>query len=591
MKNIKKLLFFLSPPERKRAGLLLIMIIIMALLDMIGVASILPFIAVLTNPTLVETNFILNIMFQISSIFGVETNQQFLFFLGTLVFVLLIISLTFKTFTVYVQTRFVQMREFSIGKRLVEEYLYQPYSWFLSRHSGDFGRILLSEVQLLITGGMIPLMELISKGMVAIAIISLLVFVDPKLAFVVGFSLSGIYLFIFYCVRNYLQRTGQESLKNNINRFLVVSEAFGAIKEIKIGGLEQSYVKSFSNFAQIFARTQASSRLVNQLPRFILEATAFGGILLIILYIMGQTGSFNNALPIVSLYIFAGYRLMPTLHQIYASFSQLTSIGPSLNKLYDDIKKLKSFKKNQDQELLNYNKVITLKNVYYNYPDSSRVALKNINLSIPIKSTVGLVGATGSGKTTLVDIILGLLDPQKGILEIDGKVITKKNVRSWQRLVGYVPQYIYLSDNTVAANIAFGVDNKDINKEALEKSAKIANLHHFIMDELPKQYQTIIGERGVRLSGGQRQRIGIARALYRNPQVLILDEATSSLDNETEKVVMDAVNNLNKDITIILIAHRINTVKNCDIIYKFEKGQLLTQGKFEKIFPDKKPFR
>jgi len=585
MKNIKKLLFFLSPPERKRAGLLLIMIIIMALLDMIGVASILPFIAVLTNPTLIETNFILNIMFQISSVFGVKTNQQFFFFLGTLVFGLLIISLTFKTFTVYVQTRFVQMREFSIGKRLVEEYLYQPYSWFLSRHSGDFGRILLSEVQELISGGMIPLMELISKGIVAIAIISLLVFVDPKLAFVVGFSLSGIYLFIFYCVRNYLQRIGQERLKNNTNRFLVVSEAFGAIKEIKIGGLEQSYIKSFSNSAKIFARTQASSRLINQLPRFILEATAFGGILLIILYIMDQTGSFNNALPIVSLYIFAGYRLLPTLHQIYASFSQLTSIGPSLNKLYDDIKKLKSFNKNQDQEFLTYNKVITLKNIYYNYPDSSRVALKNINLSIPVKSSVGLVGATGSGKTTIVDIILGLLDPQKGILEIDGKVITKKNVRSWQRLVGYVPQYIYLSDNTVAANIAFGVDNKDINQEALEKSAKIANLHHFIMDELPKQYQTTIGERGVRLSGGQRQRIGIARALYHNPQVLIFDEATSALDNETEKAVMDAVNNLNKDITVILIAHRINTVKNCDIIYKLEKGQLLTQGKFEQIYP------
>jgi len=585
MKNIKKLLFFLSPPERKRAGLLLIMIIIMALLDMIGVASILPFIAVLTNPTLIETNFILNIIFQISSVFGVKTNQQFFFFLGTLVFGLLIISLTFKTFTVYVQTRFVQMREFSIGKRLVEEYLYQPYSWFLSRHSGDFGRILLSEVQELISGGMIPLMELISKGIVAIAIISLLVFVDPKLAFVVGFSLSGIYLFIFYCVRNYLQRIGQERLKNNTNRFLVVSEAFGAIKEIKIGGLEQSYIKSFSNSAKIFARTQASSRLINQLPRFILEATAFGGILLIILYIMDQTGSFNNALPIVSLYIFAGYRLLPTLHQIYASFSQLTSIGPSLNKLYDDIKKLKSFNKNQDQEFLTYNKVITLKNIYYNYPDSSRVALKNINLSIPVKSSVGLVGATGSGKTTIVDIILGLLDPQKGILEIDGKVITKKNVRSWQRLVGYVPQYIYLSDNTVAANIAFGVDNKDINQEALEKSAKIANLHHFIMDELPKQYQTTIGERGVRLSGGQRQRIGIARALYHNPQVLIFDEATSALDNETEKAVMDAVNNLNKDITVILIAHRINTVKNCDIIYKLEKGQLLTQGKFEQIYP------
>jgi ABC-type bacteriocin/lantibiotic exporter with double-glycine peptidase domain len=437
---------------------------------------------------------------------------------------------------------------------------------------------------------MAPLIELISKGMIAIAIITLLVFVHPKLALFVGFSLSSIYLLIFYYVRNNLKQIGNERLKNNRQRFIVVSEAFGAIKEIKVGGLEQTYIKSFSNSTQIFARTQASLKLINQLPRFILEAAAFGGILLITLYIMSQTGSFINALPIISLYVFAGYRLVPTLQQIYGSFAQLTSVGPLLNKLYNDLKSLKAFNKNQDQEFLTYNKAITLKNIYYNYPDSSRTALKNISLSIPVKSRVGLVGATGSGKTTLVDIILGLLEPQKGTLEVDEKVITKKNTRSWQRLIGYVPQYIYLSDDTVAANIAFGVENKDINLEVLEKSAKIANLHHFIMGELPKQYQTTIGERGVRLSGGQRQRIGIARALYHNPQVLIFDEATSALDNETEKVVMDAVNNLNKDITIILIAHRINTVKNCDIIYKLENGQILTQGKFECLFNDNKNF-
>ena len=590
MKTLKKLLFFLSPHELKRAVLLLIMILMMALLDMIGVVSILPFMTVLTNPSLIETNFILNSMFQISIVFGVETNQQFLFFLGTLVFLLLVISLIFKTLTIYAQIRFIQMSEFSMGKRLIEGYLHQPYSWFLSRHSADFGKIILSEVQELVSGGMTPLMELISKSMLAIAIITLLVFVDPKLAFFVGFSLGGIYLLIFYYASNYLKQLGHERLKNNRKRFVVVSEAFGAIKEIKVKGLEQNYVKSFSNSAQIFARTQASIKLISQLPRFILEAAAFGGILLIILYIMSQTGSFNNALPIVSLYVFAGYRLMPTLQQIYASFSQLASVAPSLNKLYDDFQKLKSFNKNQDQEFLTFNKAITLKNIYYNYPDSSRAALKNINLSIPVKSTVGLVGATGSGKTTMVDIILGLLEPQRGTLEVDEKIITKKNTKSWQSLIGYVPQYIYLSDDTVAANIAFGVDNKDINLEALEKSAKIANLHHFVRDELPKQYQTTIGERGVRLSGGQRQRIGIARALYHNPEVLIFDEGTSALDNETEKAVMDAVNNLSKNITIILIAHRINTVKNCDIIYKLEKGQILTQGKFEQIFNDNKNF-
>ena len=222
--------------------------------------------------------------------------------------------------------------------------------------------------------------------------------------------------------------------------------------------------------------------------------------------------------------------------------------------------------------------MISLKNICYNYPNSSRTALKNINIDINSKTTVGLVGSTGSGKTTTVDIILGLLEAQEGMLEVDGTIITKHNARSWQKSIGYVPQHIYLSDDTVAANIAFGVKSDLINYKAIEKASKIANLHEFVVNELPNQYQTKIGERGVRLSGGQRQRIGIARALYHNPQVLILDEATSALDNFTEKVVMEAVNNLNKNITIILIAHRLNTVKKCDNIYFLEQGEVKNQG-------------
>jgi ABC-type multidrug transport system fused ATPase/permease subunit len=301
------------------------------------------------------------------------------------------------------------------------------------------------------------------------------------------------------------------------------------------------------------------------------------------MYSTAQTGSFIEALPIVSLFVFAGYRLMPTIQQIYGSFTQLTFVGPSLNKLYDDLKNLKPFNENQDRSILSCNKSIVLNNICYTYPNASQVALKNINLTIPAKSTVGFVGVTGSGKTTTADIILGLLEAQKGTLEVDGKIITQLNSRSWQRSVGYVPQHIYLSDDTVAANIAFGVEAKDINQNIVEKSAKIASLHEFILNELPRQYQTKIGERGVRLSGGQRQRIGIARALYLNPKVLILDEATNALDHQTEQVVMDTINNLNKDITIIMVAHRLNTVRNCETIFLFSKGELIGQGKLEEI--------
>jgi ABC-type multidrug transport system fused ATPase/permease subunit len=575
MQTLKEILSLLTPYEQFRAFLLLIMIMIMALLDMIGVVSILPFMAVLTNPALIETNLILNSMFKFSNLFGVENNEQFLFFLGVLVFLLLVISLIFKAFTTYVQVRFVALREYSIGKRLVEGYLHQPYSWFLSRNSADLGKTILSEVSEVIGNGISPLMELIAKSAIAIALIILLIITDPKLALIVGFSLGSVYWAVFMFLKSYLKRIGKERLRNNQQRFISVSEAFGASKEVKIGGLEEVYIKRFSESSQNFAQNQASSLVISQLPRFILEAIAFGGIMLIILYMMMKTGGFNNALPIISLYVFAGYRLMPALQQIYGSFTQLTFIGPSINILSNDIKNLKIYNSNQDQSVLSLNKSIKLKNIFYSYPNTSRIALKNININVLAKSVVGLVGTTGSGKTTVVDIILGLLEPQKGTIEIDGHIITKKNSRSWQRSLGYVTQHIYLADDTIAANIAFGVEPKNMNQEDIERASKIANLHEFVVSELSEKYKTIIGERGVRLSGGQRQRIGIARALYHKPKVLILDEATSALDNQTEKLVMDAIKNISKDVTIIMIAHRLNTVKNCDIIYKLENGEVI----------------
>jgi len=588
MQTFKKLLFLLTPKERKRAFLLTIIMLIMALLDMIGVASILPFIAILTNPSLVETNIILNIIFEASSVVGVENAQQFLFFLGVTVFIILISSLAFKALTTYLQVHFIEMCQYNLSKKLVEGYLFQPYSWFLSRHSADLGKTILSEVSTVISSGVGPILELISRGFVAAALISLLLIADPKLTIIVGISLGVIYWLIFSFIRVYLKRFGAERLRNNESRFKSISEAFGAAKEVKVGGLEQAYIKSYSVPAHSFAKINSYVLLISTLPRFFLEAVAFGGILIIVLYQMSQTENFNNILPIISLYVFAGYRMIPALQQIYVSFNQLTFVGPSLDKLYDDFKKIKTVKPDQDQGQIFLNKTIDLKSISYTYPNISRTTLKDINLSIPAKSTIGLIGATGSGKTTTVDIILGLLEAQKGTLVVDGQIITKKNSRSWQRSIGYVPQHIFLSDDTIASNIAFGVEPKNIDHAAVEKASKIANLHQFVLDELPAKYQTTIGERGIRLSGGQRQRIGIARALYHDPLVLILDEATSSLDNETEKAVMDAVNNLRKEITIILIAHRLNTVKNCDTIFKLDKGQLVGAGTFDEIINEKK---
>ena len=591
MKTIKKFLFLLSTRGRKQLVLLIFMMTIAALLDTIGVVSILPFMAVLTNPGLVDTNLILNSIFLATSILGIENNQQFLLFLGGLVFIALVVSLLFKVLTTYVQTKFIYMQEYNIGKRLVEGYLCQPYSWFLDRNTANFGTTILSEVNQIVETGIRPLTELIAKGMISIVLVIVLFVADPKLVLIVGLTLGGSYWLVFYFTKVYIKKVGKIRFENNQKRFLSISEAFGAIKEVKIDGLEQFYINFFTNSAQKYSKSITSVNVISAVPRFILEIIVFGGIMLMILYLINQTGSFNNSLPMVSLYVFAGYRLMPALQQIYVSVTTISYIGLSLDKLYEDMNKLKSIELNQDQGFLSFNKTITLKDVNYNYPNSPRATLKNINLSIFAKTTVGLIGTTGSGKTTMVDIILGLLEAQKGTLEIDGIIIKKQNLRAWQRSIGYVPQHIYLSDNTIADNIALGVDSKKINLQAVEKASKIANLHNFVVNELPEKYQTIVGERGVRLSGGQRQRIGIARALYKDPNVLILDEATSALDNQTEQAVMDAINNLGKNITIILIAHRLSTLKNCDKIFVLKDGELKKISTFEELTKDSSIFR
>ncbi len=589
MNSIKKITKLLSKSEQRRATLLLFMIVVMAFLDVVGVASILPFMAVLANPELVETNLALNKLYLF---FNFPTVESYLFFLGFVVFVMLLFSLAFKAIANYVQLRFVLMREYSIGRSLVEGYLGQSYVWFLNKNSAHLAKMVLSEVAVVLGGVLMSLMNLAAHGLTALAILALLFLVDHKLALMTILFFSLLYGVVFFLTNGFLNRIGNERLKANQVRYCIINEAFGAIKDIKCMGLESRYLDKFSRAAKIYATNQAAAQVLAQIPRFALEAIAFGGMLLVILYLMATSNRFSDALPIISLYAFAGYRLMPASHQIYSSFSHLCFIKPSLSILHEEIVSLISDgSKVQCFPDLVFTDSLVLKNIEFSYPSSSSSVLSGINLKIPARQVIGIVGTTGSGKTTLIDIILGLLQPKSGSLVLDGVLLDQTNLRSWQSLIGYVPQQIYLSDDTVAANIAFGIPQEDINQSAVEQAAKIANLHEFIVNELDSSYETLVGERGVRLSGGQRQRIGIARALYRDPKVLILDEATSALDNLTERAVMDAVNNLSHQITIILIAHRLSSVQQCDLVYMLDKGKLVANGSYAEVISQSDIFR
>ncbi len=593
MKTLKKILFILSPFERKRATVLLIMITISALLDMIGVASIFPFISVLSNPQIIETNLYLNEAYKKANLYGIKNEQEFLFLLGILFFVLLVTSILFKAFKTYFEIRFTSFLNYSIGKRLVTKYLQQPYNWFLNRNSADLGKTILSEVGFIVSKSVRPMINLISQSINVLAILALLIAVNPTATIVLSVTLAIVYGIIYKVNRNFLIKIGDERIKANEKTFIAINEAFNANKEIKLGALEKFYTKRFSEPAKILAQHNAKSAYLSQLPSFGLQAITYGGTLVLVLYLMKSSGTFLNALPIISLYAFAGMRLMPSFKMIYTSISNQQFSNAGLDHIRkeiadNDIKTINNDKVDQNLEL---NREITLSNICYTYPGSSHRALKDINLDIPSGSRIGLVGTTGSGKTTLVDIILGLLEVQKGILSVDGIMLSNNNLRSWQNSVGYVPQDIYLADDTLEANITFGIDPKDVDQDLVVRASKIANLHQFVINELPEKYQTLIGERGVRLSGGQRQRIGIARALYHNPQILILDEATSALDNLTEKGVMDGINSLSKNITIIIIAHRLSTVKNCDKIYILEKGEIKNEGTFQELGKINENFR
>ncbi|MDC0944028.1 ABC transporter ATP-binding protein [Candidatus Pelagibacter sp.] len=581
MKILNKLLFILTPKERKHIFLILFVTLIVAFFEIAGLASIVPFIAVLSDQDIFENSSKINSLFQASKNLGIQNQKQFLFALGLAVFILLIITLLMKALAKYLLIKFSNNARFNLEKRMVASYLSQSYGWFLNRHSADLGKNILGEVGKVTKGGVETMMNLITRAILAMAFIILLIYVNAKLTFIISVSLGLSYLLIYIFTRGILKHLGNKKFTINRWRFTTVIEAFGAIKEIKLSGLEKNYVDRFSRPAKKLANIEAIFGLLLGLPRLAIEAIAFGGMLLMTLYLMKNNNNFVNIIPTIALYTLAGYRILPLLQGIFESINTLRYNKFTIDTFYDDLKKLQKFNLTTDEKVLNFKKEINLKNINYSYLNSSKLNLKNINLKILAGSSIGIVGITGSGKSTLIDLILGLHKPKEGSLEIDGEIIDDHNRRSWQKTIGYVPQQIFLFDDTVESNIAFGQDPELIDQEAVEKAAKIANIHEFIENELPLKYKTQVGERGIRLSGGQKQRLGIARALYHNPKILVLDEATNALDSQTESLVLKEIKKIKKDRTIITITHRINSVKDYDKIIYIEEGEIKQEGKFE----------
>ena len=463
-------------------------------------------------------------------------------------FIFLVGSALLKALVVWAQVYFASMRNYSISSRIVSGYLQQPYSWFLVRNSSNLASSILEEVSRVVNGSLYPLMRLISNGLIAGLLLALLIYVDPVLAVSTLLVLGVSYGVIFKFAGRRLAEQGLVLSESQRDRLKAINEAFGGIKDVKITGLEKYFIEKYRKPAKKLSLANISAKLWAEMPSFAMQALVFGGMMIVTLYLIKTRDGFHGAAPILTLYALGAYKLMPALQEIYKQLVEIKYHRPALDAIYKDICLIASIEKvNLDESnssLLVIRDFVELKDLTFLYPEADKTSLEIDSLKIEKNTTVGFVGGSGAGKTTTVDLILGLLQPASGGLFVDDQAIGKNNIRSWQRNIGYVPQQIFLSDDSIASNIAFGLPHHKIDYAAVEKAARVANLHDFISSELPEGYDTVIGERGVRLSGGQRQRIGIARAVYHDPDVLILDEATSALDNVTEKIIMEAVRKL-----------------------------------------------
>nr|WP_259098121.1 ABC transporter ATP-binding protein [Salinibacter ruber] len=575
--------------------ILFVAVLLMASLQVASVASIMPFLSVASDPSIIQENEYLRWAY---ATFGFDDDRSFLIALGLGALLALVVSNVFIILTRWAMERYSWGRNHSLSRRLLRSYLYRPYEYFLTRNSSELGKNILEEVKEVTDQMLKPTLRGVAKAVVALFIVGFLVYFDPVVALMVTVVLGAAYGAIYLVVRSQLDERGEARVEANTKRYQFVGEAFGGIKEVKIQGKEEAFLNLYDDPSERYARNQALYRVIKKAPRYIIEMVAFGGIILIAVYLIAVRESLQQVIPVLGLYAFAGYRLLPALQEAFHGLASARFNIAALNKLHRDLKGLAEARSSASGGAdgtaappLLLKEELALREVSYTYPDADRPAIKNLSLAIPARSMVGFVGKTGSGKTTAVDLALGLLRPQEGEITIDGTPLRAKNLRRWQQTLGYVPQHIYLSDDTVARNIAFGVPRDQIDMETVREAARRAHILDYVEQDLPNRWETVVGERGVKLSGGQRQRIGIARALYHDPSVLVFDEATSALDQSTEAGVMEAIYDLEGEQTILIISHRLSTVQRADNIFMLEEGRKVGEGSYDALLEEHSKFR
>lgn len=578
-KILKKMMQLLDGKQKRFMVLLLFMMLIGAVLEAASVAVIVPVISIVVDPMSFQENDLIITLFQMS---GFQSERTFAVF----VMIMLIVAFLLKNVFLFVQQKvlyhFVYTNQFRTSERMMRNYLRRGYEFYLNADTAVVQRSITSDVNNMYAL-ILAVLQLVSEGIIFVVLVVISVIKEPVMSILIAVLLMVTLLVIKIVLKPIMYKAGKDNQDYYSGLFKWISQTVTGIKEVKIGGREKYFVDAYSACGKGYVDAVQKYTLFNNIPRLLIEVMCVTGVVLyfIIIYLCGE-GSGDVITTIVLLGVVL-VRLMPCANRINNQLNNISYFEPFFMGVSDHLQD-EIAEKNVDmtifevpKEKLPIREEIRMEHVSYHYPNTEKWVLKDASLTIPVGSAIGIVGSSGAGKSTIVDVMLGLLELKEGSIFADGvNILEKGNYRKWLKNIGYIPQSIFMLDDTIRRNIAFGIPDEQIDDERVWQVLRDAKLEEFVKD-LPEGLDTGIGERGVRISGGQRQRIGIARALYEDPEVLVLDEATSALDNDTEKAIMDSINCLHGKKTLIIIAHRLQTIEKCDSVYRIEEGKAVKE--------------
>lgn len=561
--------------QKLRIGVIIVMMLIGGVLETLSVSLVLPLVTAIMQPDFIETNRYARI---VCKVFDLHSANTFMIVVIMGLIAMYIGKNLFLFLEYYTQTRFVCNNRYALQQKLMQSYITRPYEFFLHESSAEVMRVINSDVQssfqLLST-----LMSMFTELVISLALVITIVAVDPMMAGLVAVILLVLMMFLGTVMKPVLRNAGIKYQKSNAvaNKWLM--QSMHGIKEVKVAAKESFFVEQYAKAGRLSIECEKKNTVMANIPKLLIEAVTVSAMLGVIAVLMLRGRNVSDLIPQLAAFAMAAVRLLPSANRVSTAFNNISYQEPMLDKMIENVRDLSEWENVSDNEAhqttFTLDKRLELQDITYRYPNTEEPILRNANMVMPVGKSVGIVGASGAGKTTAVDILLGLLKPEQGQVLVDGKNI-EEDYRGWLSHLSYIPQSIYMLDDTIRANVAFGYDLKKVSDEQIWRALREAQLEEFVRS-LPEGLDTSIGERGVRLSGGQRQRIGIARALFTDPELIILDEATSALDNETEAAIMDAINALHGKKTLVIIAHRLTTIEECDYIYRVENGKIELQ--------------